>query len=149
MKPRTKVPASLLRDLRLYAYYDSGSKLSRDLLSFTVETSRPDWNTPMYLAEKLVGFSRRIARGERLGCNGARARIGDNTVGSDEDPKNAAHRVAADVVQNAECMAERALLQARIWRVVQGLMVAAQDGRPPATGYTGATWFRPAEGLHG
>ncbi len=132
---RTKVPASLLWDLKLFAYYAGDPKLARELLVFDLGTRVVFRLGPLDYAEQLARVARRITRPARRHIDSIVDRLCDATIGTEDESK-----VAGNIMEMSERQQEIALLLRRLWRVVDGLMLAARRGVPVI--HRGSTWFR-------
>lgn len=116
MKPLTKVPTSLVRDLKRCAWNDGDDTIAGLLLMFDPDTEGN--RLPIDLAGQLVAVSRVIARDEK------RARRDADEAS--RDPRCAR---PATVLACAEYLTLTGALQRRIWRVVAGLAVTREPGR--------------------
>lgn len=127
MKPRTKVPASLLRDLKRWAWDHDDGRAASELLLFDPATADGGRRDPARLADGLLRVSERLrrslARSTRT-CttwlDGAMYPQRDATV-SHASLTEAVARAAAEELATLA-------LQRRVWRVVEALALAAKDG---------------------
>ena len=132
MKPRTTVPADLVRDLKCMAWNESDAALASELLLFDPDTAHLGGRTPMHLTDGLLTIAKIIARRERDIRKRAAKRIREALTAVHAPPTSAAAN-AADVMIYGDDGAELRALQARIWRVVDGLMLTVRGGQPPVS----------------
>lgn len=124
MKPRTTVPAALVVALKRYSFVDNNRALATEVLMFDGDCSDLGARSPLHLAHALLRVSKILARDEKAQRIRATASAESWLLGA----RVPAVDVAGDVLCLAENASELRDLQRRVWRAIEGLMLAARGG---------------------
>ncbi len=129
MKRRTKVPASLVRDLKEFAWGNGDRRIAVEVLIFDPATAGD--RTLLHLADTLVVIAKVLAKYEAHARRPPAQLCESWTTGDRRAPYATAEDVAADVMIHSDTLRKYRALQARIWRVIDGLMLEVRGGQMP------------------